>query len=58
MNTFLKIERQNGSERDNKDLPPGGGMGHMNRSQGCQGLLPHSNSNPIKEIPAFLYPTN
>ena len=42
---------QDGDPRDNKNLPTGRGVGHIHRLQ--RRLLPHSNSQSVKEVHAF-----
>ena len=39
---------QNGDTRDHQDIPPTGGVGHLNGFQGC--LLPYTNTGTVKEI--------
>ena len=45
---------QNVDSRHNKDLSPDRGVCHVHRFQGR--LLPHTNSKPVREVPAFLHP--
>ena len=45
---------QNGDSRDNKDVPPDRGVGHVHRFQGC--LLLNTNSKPVQEVHAFSLP--
>ena len=45
---------QNGDPRDNKDLPSDRGVGHFHRLQGR--ILPHTNSQSVQEVHAFLHP--
>ena len=45
---------QNGDPRDNKDLPPARGVGHLHRLQGR--ILPYTNSQSVQEIHAFSHP--
>ena len=45
---------QNGDPRDNKNLPTDRGVGHLHRLQGC--ILPHTNSQSVQEVHAFLPP--
>ena len=42
---------QDGDPRDNKNLPTGRGVGHIHRFQ--RRLLPHTNSQSVKEVHAF-----
>ena len=42
---------QDGDPRDNKNLPTGRGVGHIHRLQ--RRLLPHTNSQSVKEVHAF-----
>ena len=45
---------QNGDTRDDKNLPTGRGVGHLNRLQ--RRILPHSNSQSVQEVHAFSHP--
>ena len=45
---------QDGDPRDNKNLPTGRGVGHIHRFQ--RRLLPHTNSQSVKEVHAFSPP--
>ena len=45
---------QDGDPRDNKNLPTGRGVGHIHRFQRL--LLPHTNSQSVKEVHAFSPP--
>ena len=45
---------QDGDPRDNKNLPTGRGVGHIHRLQ--RRLLPHTNSQSVKEVHAFSPP--
>ena len=45
---------QDGDPRDNKNLPTGRGVGHINRLQ--RRILPHSNSQSVQEVHAFSSP--
>ena len=45
---------QDGDPRDNKNLPTGRGVGHIHRFQ--RRLLPHTDSQSVKEVHAFLPP--
>ena len=44
-------EIPNGNNRDCKDLPPASRVDNVHRLQGR--LLPHSNTDPVQEIPTF-----
>ena len=39
---------QNGDTGNHQDIPPTGGVGYLNRLQGC--LLPHTNTGAVQEI--------
>ena len=45
---------QDGDPRDNKNLPTGRGVGHINRFQ--RRILPHTNSQSVQEVHAFSPP--
>ena len=45
---------QDGDPRDNKNLPTGRGVGHINRFQ--RRILPHTNSQSVQEVHAFSHP--
>ena len=45
---------QNGDPRDNSDLPPGRGVGHLHRLQ--RRVLPRTNKQPVQEVHAFSHP--
>ena len=45
---------QNGDTRDNKNLLIDRGVGYLHRFQGC--ILPHTNSQSVKEVHAFSHP--
>ena len=45
---------KDGDPRDNKNLPTGRGVGHIHRFQ--RRLLPHTNSQSVKEVHAFSPP--
>ena len=45
---------QNGDTGNHQDLPPDGGVGHLNRLQ--RRLLPHTNTRTIQEIPEISCP--
>ena len=47
-------EIQNGDARNNKDLPPGRGVGNIHQFQGCIFLYTHS--EPVQEIPKISHP--
>ena len=42
-------EIQNGDTGNHQNIPPAGGVGHLNRFQG--GLFPYTNTGTIQEIP-------
>ena len=44
---------QNGDPGDNKDIPISRGMGDLNGFQGR--ILPHTYTEPVKEVHAFSY---
>ena len=54
LNTLLNTVIQNGDPRDNKDLPPARGVGHLHRRQGR--ILPYTNSQSVQEVYAFSHP--
>ena len=55
LSKFQKREkRKMENNTDSKDLPPARGVGNVHRLQGC--LLPHSNTEPVQEIPIFSCP--
>ena len=45
---------QNGDTRNHQNIPPTGGVGHVNRLQGR--LLPHTYTGTIKEISEISFP--
>ena len=45
---------QDGDAGNHQDIPPTGGVGHLDRLQGC--LLPHPDTGTIQEIPEISYP--
>ena len=45
---------QNGDPSDNKDLPPGRGVGHLQRFQ--RRILPYTNKQSVQEIHGLSYP--
>ena len=45
---------QNGDARNHQNFPPTGGVGHLDRLQGC--LLPYPNTGTIQEIPEISCP--
>ena len=45
---------QDGDTGNHQDIPPTGGVGHLDRLQGC--LLPHPDTGTIQEISEISYP--
>ena len=55
LNKFLKAEKIKMETRgNNKDLPPGSGVGDSHKIQGR--LLPYTHLKPVQEVPAFSHP--
>ena len=51
---FEHRDVQDGNPRDNKNLPPSRGVGHIHRFQ--RSILPHTNSQSVQEVHALLPP--
>ena len=51
---FKHRDVQDGHPRDNKNLPPSRGVGHIHRFQRC--ILPHTNSQSVQEVHALSPP--
>ena len=51
---FKHRDVQDGNPRDNKNLPPSRGVGHIHRFQ--RRILPHTNSQSVQEVHAFSPP--
>ena len=51
---FKHRDVQDGNPRDNKNLPPSRGVGHIHRFQ--RRILPHTNSQSVQEVHAFSHP--
>ena len=51
---FKHRDVQDGNPRDNKNLPPSRGVGHIHRFQ--RSILPHTNSQSVQEVHALSPP--